>query len=110
MTLVAAMVLPNAPHRAHLAHAPPSTIMTGTTTQIMPDLADMAHGVRPEVAASTRTRLKRMTVSVTVFAAGCGLAALLYAEVTTWCFCVLPLLGFATLMMREEISAADARG
>ena len=86
LTLVSAMALQNAAHRTYLSHTPPSTIMTGTTTQIMPDLADMAHGVRPEVAASTRTRLKRMTVSVTVFAAGCGLAALLYAEVSTWCF------------------------
>jgi uncharacterized membrane protein YoaK (UPF0700 family) len=103
------MAIQNAAHRAHLPHAPPSTIMTGTTTQIMLDLADMAHGVRPEVAASTRTRFKRMTISVTVFAAGCGLAALLYAEVSTWSFCVLPLLGFVTLMMHEEISAADAR-
>ena len=109
MTLVAAMAIQNAAHRVHLTHAPPSTIMTGTTTQIMLDLADMAHGLRPEIAASTRTRFKRMTISVAVFAAGCGLAALLYAEVNKWCFCVLPLLGFATLMMREEIAAADAR-
>jgi uncharacterized membrane protein YoaK (UPF0700 family) len=109
MTLVAAMAIQNAAHRAHLAHAPPSTIMTGTTTQMMLDLADMTHGVRPEVAASTRARFKRMTISVTVFAAGCGLAAGLYAEMSTWCFCVLPLLGFVTLMMHEEISAADAR-
>jgi uncharacterized membrane protein YoaK (UPF0700 family) len=41
MDLVAAMVVQNAARRIHLASAPPSTLMTGTTTQVMIDLADM---------------------------------------------------------------------
>jgi uncharacterized membrane protein YoaK (UPF0700 family) len=106
MTLVAAMALQNATHRTHLAHTPPSTIMTGTTTQVMLDLADMLHGLEAEVAASTRARFKRMAVSVVVFGAGCGLAAVLYAEVNTWCFCLLPLFGLATLIMSNETSYA----
>jgi len=109
MTLVAAMAMQNAAYRAHLAHTPPSTIMTGTTTQIMLDLAEMLHGVRPEVAVITRARLQRLTLSVAVFAAGCGLAALVYTRVGKWCFCVLPVLGVCTLMLRTEIAAADAR-
>jgi len=108
MTLVAAMAMQNAAHRAHLAHTPPSTVMTGTTTQIMLDLAEMLHGVRPEVAAITRARLARLTLSVAVFAAGCGLAALGYAYGGKWCFVVLPLLGIGTLTLRTEIAAADA--
>lgn len=110
MTLVAAMAIQNATQRVYLAHAPPSTIMTGTTTQIMLDLADVAHGVEPGVAAPTRARLERMITSVVVFAAGCALAALLYARWSDWCFCLLPLFGIATLMRREEIAAADPRG
>jgi uncharacterized membrane protein YoaK (UPF0700 family) len=109
MTLVAAMGMQNAAHRVHLAHAPPSTIMTGTTTQIMLDVADLLHGLRPETAAATRARLKRMTLSVAVFATGCGLAALLYAQLSQWCFCLLPVLGGCALMMRSEIAAADLR-
>jgi uncharacterized membrane protein YoaK (UPF0700 family) len=108
MTLVAAMAMQNAAHRAHLAHTPPSTIMTGTTTQIMLDLAEVLHGVRPEVAAITRARLERLTLSVVVFAAGCGLAALCYAYLGSWCFAVLPVLGVCTLALRAEIAAADA--
>lgn len=107
MTLVAAMAMQNAAHRTHLAHAPPSTIMTGSTTQIMLDLAEIMHGLPSATAAATRARFKRMTVSVAVFAAGCGLASLLYLEVGKWCFCVLPALGVSTLMMRTEISSAD---
>src|SRR5262245_10969383 len=41
MVLVGAMAIQNAAHRIHLGSAPPSTLMTGTTTQIMIDLADM---------------------------------------------------------------------
>ena len=74
MTLVSAMAVQNASHRILMSTAPPSTIMTGTTTQIMLDLAEMLHGVRPEVAALTRARLRRLTLSVTVLAGGCGLA------------------------------------
>jgi uncharacterized membrane protein YoaK (UPF0700 family) len=107
MTLVAAMAMQNASHRTHLAHAPPSTIMTGSTTQIMLDLAEIMHGPPAATAAATRTRFQRMTVSVAAFAAGCGLAALLYLEIGKWCFCVLPVLGITTLMMRTEITAAD---
>lgn len=109
MTLVAAMAMQNAAHRAHLAHTPPSTIMTGTTTQIMLDVAELLHGVRPEVAAITKARLVRLTVIVAVFATGCGLAALIYTHAGKWCFCVLPLLGVCTLMLRSEIAEADAR-
>lgn len=108
MTLVAAMALQNATYRTHLAHTAPSTIMTGTTTQLMLDLADMLHGLGPETFAATRARFKRLTTSVAVFAAGCGLAALLYAKVNTWCFFVLPLLGLVTLTIRHEISDATS--
>jgi uncharacterized membrane protein YoaK (UPF0700 family) len=109
MTLVAAMAMQNAAHRAHLAHTPPSTVMTGTTTQIMLDLAEMLHGVRPEIAAITRARLAHLSLSVAVFAAGCGLAALGYAYLGKWCFVVLPVLGIGTLALRAEIAEADVR-
>jgi uncharacterized membrane protein YoaK (UPF0700 family) len=109
MTLIAAMATQNATHRAHLGHTPPSTIMTGSSTQIMLDLADLLHGLAPEAAAATRARLRRMTLAVVAFAVGCGLAALFYAQLSQWCFCALPILGFATLMMRSDIAEADGR-
>jgi uncharacterized membrane protein YoaK (UPF0700 family) len=101
--LVTAMAVQNAAHRVHLSHTPPSTVMTGSTTQIMLDLGDMLHGLPPEKAATIRTRLQAMTASVVLFAAGCGLAALLFAEINKWCFCVLPVLAACALMIRAEI-------
>src|ERR1700722_8196303 len=40
MVLVAAMAIQNAVHRVHLGSDPPSPLMTGTSTQVMLDLAD----------------------------------------------------------------------
>ena len=85
MTLVAAMAIQNAAHRVHLPDAPPTTLMTGTTTQIMIDLADIFHGPA-DVTTVARSRLARMSASVAAFAVGCGAAAIFYALFGTWCF------------------------
>jgi uncharacterized membrane protein YoaK (UPF0700 family) len=98
MVLVAAMAIQNAAHRIHLGSAPPSTLMTGTTTQIMIDLADMLQAPGRDHAAGTR--LLGMSANIAVFAAGCAAAALLYARVGVWCFVMPPLFGFAALFMR----------
>jgi uncharacterized membrane protein YoaK (UPF0700 family) len=50
MVLIAAMAIQNAAHRIHLGSALPSTLMTGTTTQIMIDLTDMLQPPRPKPA------------------------------------------------------------
>jgi len=92
MVLVSAMAIQNAIHRIHMAGAPPTTLMTGTTTQIMVDLADLLRGVAPEVAAAVRLRLARMSASVVAFALGCGAAALAYVLLQEWCFAVPPVI------------------
>jgi uncharacterized membrane protein YoaK (UPF0700 family) len=98
MVLVAAMAIQNAAHRIHLGSAPPSTLMTGTTTQIMIDLADMIQAPTP--AERPGARLLGMSTNIVVFAAGCAAAALLYARVGVWCFVVPPVLGFAATFLR----------
>jgi uncharacterized membrane protein YoaK (UPF0700 family) len=100
MVLVAAMAVQNAAHRIHLGTAPPSTLMTGTTTQIMIDLADMVQAPRPENPQRPGARLWRMSANIGAFAAGCAAAALLYAHVGVWCFVIPPMLGAAALFLR----------
>jgi uncharacterized membrane protein YoaK (UPF0700 family) len=95
MVLVAAMAIQNAAHRIYLGSAPPSTLMTGTTTQIMIDLADVLFLSRKE--SQSITRLKRMSVNVLVFAIGCGAAALLFVRLSDWCFTLPPILGGLSL-------------
>jgi uncharacterized membrane protein YoaK (UPF0700 family) len=73
--------------------------MTGTTTQIMIDLADMIYS-RTAPDGQTRARTMKMSGNVIVFALGCGAAALLYARYGVWCFAVPPLLAAVSLLSR----------
>jgi uncharacterized membrane protein YoaK (UPF0700 family) len=99
MVLVAAMAIQNAAHRVYMGSAPPSTLMTGTTTQIMIDLADIIYA-REAPDAKIGTRVAKMSKNVVIFAVGCGLAALLYMRFGVWCFVLPPLLGGLSLSVR----------
>ena len=101
MVLVSAMAIQNAAHRIHLGSAPPSTLMTGTTTQIMIDLADMLRGPTAHSDGSSE-RLARMSTNILAFALGCAAAALLYARFGVWCFVVPPMLAAASLCLRAN--------
>ena len=98
MVLVAAMAIQNAVHRVHLASSPPSTLMTGTTTQIMLDVADRIYP--RQGAEAPPARLMQMSINVIVFAIGCGAAALLYARFGVWCFVVPPVVALLSLVIR----------
>jgi uncharacterized membrane protein YoaK (UPF0700 family) len=104
MVLVAAMAIQNAFHRIHLGSAPPSTLMTGTTTQVMIDLADRIYAP-PGTEGQSGTRLRHMSISLLVFAIGCGIAALLYSRIGVKSFMVPPLVGVLqviVLLTRRE--------
>lgn len=75
MTLVSAMAIQNGLHKAHLSKAPPSMLMTGTTTQIMIDLADLVGGSDKDEVSAARVRIGKMATTVATFAFGCGFAA-----------------------------------
>jgi len=99
MVLVAAMAIQNAASRIHLATAPPTTLMTGTTTQIMVDIADLIRGVSSKDTAAAKARLAKMTPNVAAFALGCGAAACLFSQFAAWCFVVAPVLAAIPVMM-----------
>lgn len=101
LTLVAAMAIQNAIQRVHLSHAPPTTLMTGTTTQVMLDLADKFHGVSGEEKAVIDARLTRMVTNVCVFALGCGSGAMLFDLFSVKCFVVLPVVALLTYNHQE---------
>ena len=105
MVLVAAMAVQNAVHRLYLTSAPPTTLMTGTTTQIMIDIADLMRGEPGHDRAQARSRLSRMLGSVVAFALGCAAAALLYAFAGLWAFTVPPVIAGAALFLKEAGAA-----
>ena len=109
MALVVAMAIQNGFHRIHFSSAPPSTIMTGTTTQVMLDLADLLHGVSPEAKTALKPRLTSMLDAIIAFAVGCAAAAFLYSYVKEWAFVVPPVLGAITLLLHLFDSAKKTR-
>lgn len=108
MALVSAMAIQNAAHRIHLGSSPPSTLMTGTTTQIMIDLADLLRGLPSPDADAARTRLRRMSASVAVFAAGCAAAALTYLWMDVWCFAIPPVLAACAFVLQRSTREGEA--
>ena len=99
---IAAMAIQNALQRVHLASLPPTTIMTGSTTQATIDAVDLLAGTAIGDAAAIRTRLPRVAMSVLLFAAGCAAAALLYWQTGFWCLAVPVLIGLVAAVMRLD--------
>jgi uncharacterized membrane protein YoaK (UPF0700 family) len=106
MTGVAAMAIQNALQRLHLGTAPPTTLMTGNTTQVVLDLVDLARGKAEPVAVG---RLGRMSSAVVGFAGGCLLAAVLIREVGMGAFVVPPLFAVAALLAEREVARAAVK-
>lgn len=101
MAAVAAMAIQNAIQRLHLPAAPPSTLMTGNTTQAVIDAVDL---LTSAAAPDSRARLGRMGTALLAFAAGCAAAALLFAGFGRWAFLAPPLLALAGLPQASKVA------
>lgn len=106
MTLVAAMAVQNGAQRAHLSLVPPSTLMTGNTTQVMIDIVDLLHGLPEPQLVAARARLASMVGNIVGFAAGCAAAALLFFFIGMWCFAIPPLNALAQTLVHGTSSIA----
>ena len=108
--LVSAMAVQNAVQRMHLSAAPPTTLMTGTTTQVMIDLSDLWSGVAGEARTAALARLRKMIPAILTFAAGCALAALAYVAAGMWCFAIPPIVAVLIVLVNGgSAPGADAR-
>ncbi|MGC1895852.1 MAG: DUF1275 family protein [Pseudolabrys sp.] len=105
---IAAMALQNALQRVHLASLPPTTLMTGSTTQATIDAVDLLAGTAAGDAPAVRTRLSRMAMSVLLFAAGCAAGALLFWLAGFWCLAVPVIVGEIAAAMRLDETAQQA--
>ncbi|HEY4975318.1 MAG TPA: YoaK family protein [Steroidobacteraceae bacterium] len=97
MTLVSAMAVQNAAQRLYLGAMPPTTIMTGNTTQAMIDVVDLLRGL--PAADPARQRLANMAANIFGFALGCASAALIFAYLKMWCFAVPPVLALLAIVL-----------
>ena len=96
------MAVQNAVQRIHFGSLPPSTLMTGNTTQLVLDAVDLARGVEPGQATAVRGRFNRMFMAIFFFAAGCAVAAALYAWIGFWCLAVPAIIGAASAALAAE--------
>ena len=101
-TGVAAMAIQNAIQRVHLAGFPPTTIMTGNTTQAALDAVDLIKGVNRKQGVAIRARLASILSGIFYFALGCAAAAGLYFLFGFWSLAVPVVVGVATLALRAE--------
>jgi uncharacterized membrane protein YoaK (UPF0700 family) len=99
---VAAMAVQNGVQRVHFPGHPPTTLMTGTTTQVILDAVDLVSGLKPEDTAAVHARLTRMLRGIVCFAAGCGAAAILYYWAGFWCLIVPVVIGTAAAILHHE--------
>ncbi|MBF5007339.1 YoaK family protein [Diaphorobacter caeni] len=105
MLMVGAMAMQNAMQRIHLKSTPPSTLMTGNTTQVMMDLTDLLKGAQGTAREQAVARLKRMLPAIAVFAVGCALAALAYVGLGMWCFALPPVVAALAVPWAYEEAA-----
>jgi uncharacterized membrane protein YoaK (UPF0700 family) len=108
LSLVSAMAIQNGLHKAHLGKAPPSTLMTGTTTQIMLDLADLVAVKKAEEVAAAKARIRKMSVAVVTFALGCGLGAVGYMLAPAAAFSLPAVL--AVIALFASTAGAETNG
>ena len=99
---IAAMATQNAVQRVHFASVPPTTLMTGNTTQAVLDAVDLARGAPLPDAAAVRLRFMRTVRGIVSFAAGCAAAAILYDWVGFWCLAIPVAVGAAAAIVRDD--------
>lgn len=99
---IAAMALQNAVQRVHWSNLPPTTLMTGSTTQATMDAVDLLTGTDPEHAAQIRTRFGRLSLTLVYFALGCAVSALLYWAVGFWGLIVPVVVGAAAALLPAD--------
>jgi uncharacterized membrane protein YoaK (UPF0700 family) len=106
---IGAMAIQNAVQRVHFASIPPTTLMTGNTTQAVLDAIDLIGGITGDNALAVRTRFSKTVRGILWFAAGCAVAALFYYWFGLWCLAVPVAVGTATAILRGDGEEAHGR-
>jgi uncharacterized membrane protein YoaK (UPF0700 family) len=99
---VAGMAVQNAVQRVYLASIPPTTLMTGNTTQAVLDAVDIVWGAKHDDTIAVRARFARTLRGIVWFAGGCTVAAVLYYWFGFWCLVVPVVVGAATAILRRD--------
>lgn len=111
MTLVAAMAIENTIHRLFLPKSPPTTLMTGNTTQVMMNVAELLRGdLAPAARSTLRMASAALARSICVFAAGCAAAALIFAAAGGGVLVLPPVIAILASLPGFRSGVAPATG
>jgi uncharacterized membrane protein YoaK (UPF0700 family) len=110
MLFVSAMAIQNGAHRVHLSSAPPTTLMTGTTTQIMLDIGQLLYGTSAESRPAVLARIAKFVPAVLAFGGGCLAAAGLFTLFGMWCFMLAPLVGLGAIWLQASSNGQSLSG
>ena len=86
------MAIQNAIHRLHWVKESPTTVMTGSTTQLMLDVGELFSQSNPEKRQIIQQRFKSIFPTMLSFALGCAVAAIVFKFALLWLFIVPPVL------------------
>lgn len=101
-TAIAAMAIQNSAQRVYFNDVPPTTLMTGSTTQATLDAVDLLWGVKGKQSSVIRARFHRLLRSISSFAFGCAAAAALYVWIGLWGLIVPVAVGVASTLIRAD--------
>lgn len=102
MLLVAAMAIQNAIHRIHWLKESPTTVMTGSTTQLMLDIGELFFKPSNDKKAQIYKHVKLILPTIFGFALGCTIAAIIYHFLFLWLFIFPPILMTVIYIYREN--------
>lgn len=102
MALVAAMALQNAMHRVYWLKESPTTVMTGSTTQLMLDIGELFLKPSGEKKKQIQQRLISILPNMFLFALGCAVAAMIYKFALFLIFFIPPIVLIFSYMFREN--------
>ena len=103
MLLVSAMAIQNALHRMQWVKEPQTTVMTGATSQLMVDIADIMFAQpTDEQKAAIHKRFKTTLPNMINFALGCAVAALVYKYALIFIFILPPIMMIGIYLKRND--------
>jgi uncharacterized membrane protein YoaK (UPF0700 family) len=105
---VAGMGVQNAIQLGYFARIPPTTFMTGNTTQAVLDAVDLLPGMEHVGTPTVRSRFARTLRGIIWFAAGCAAAAALSHWIGFWCLIVPVLVAMPTPILRLDEAAQSS--
>lgn len=106
MLLVAAMAIQNAMHRIHWTKESPTTVVTGATTQLMLNIAELFSKPSQEKRLQIRQSIVAIFPTMLSFALGCAVAAIVYKFALLWLFLLPPVLLLMIYINRDNYKKA----